>query len=38
MLSKNLKETEQQLIASDKAFNFMNTIKESPTYWKNFLH
>ena len=31
MFSRNCKETVQQFIASDEAFNFMNTIKGTST-------
>ena len=36
MLSKNFKKTAEALVASDKGFVFMNTIKETPAFWKRF--
>ena len=38
MLNRNFEETVQQFIASEEVFNFMNTIKRTPAYWKKFLH
>ena len=38
MLSKNFKQRVKELIAKDKAFSFMRSIKGTPAYWKNFLH
>ena len=38
MLSKNFKQRVKELIAKDKAFSFMRSIKVTPAYWKNFLH
>ena len=35
MLSKKFKETAKQTIARDKAYNFMNIIKDTPAYWKS---
>ena len=34
MLSKNFKATVQQFVAQDKAYNFMSSIKDAPSYWK----
>lgn len=34
MLSSNFKETVKSFIANDEAFNFMNSIKGTPAYWK----
>ena len=33
---QNYKEKIKSLIANDEAFNFINTLKETPTYWKLF--
>ena len=38
MLNRNFKETVRQFIGNDKAYNFMNSIKGPPTYWKKFMH
>ena len=38
MLSKNFKQRVKKLIAKDKAFSFMSSIRGTPAYWKNFLH
>ena len=38
MLNRNFKETVRQFIANDKAYNFMNSIKGAPAYWKKFMH
>ena len=38
MLNRNFIETARQLIANDKAYNFMNSIKGTPAYWKKFMH
>ena len=38
MLSKNFKTRVEELIAKDKAFSFMSSIKGAPAYWKKFLH
>ena len=38
MLSSNFKETVKKFIANDEAFNFMNTLKGTPAYWKKFLY
>ena len=35
-LSKNFKAIIQQLIAQDKAYSFMSSIKGTPAYWKHF--
>ena len=37
MLSSNLKDKVKDFIASDQTFTFMNGIKGTPAYWKNFL-
>ena len=37
MFSQNFKENVRTFIANDEAFNFMNTIKGTPAYWKRFL-
>ena len=37
MLSQNFKERVQSFVANDDAFNFMNTLKGTPAYWKRFL-
>ena len=36
ILSQNYTETIKSLIANDEAFNFMNTLKGTPAYWKRF--
>ena len=36
ILSQNYAETIKSLIAKDEAFNFMNTLKGTPAYWKRF--
>ena len=36
ILSQNYTETIKSLIANDEAFNFMNTLKRTPAYWKRF--
>ena len=38
MLSKKFKQRVKKLIAKDKAFSFMSSIKGTPAYWKKFLH
>ena len=38
MLSKHFKRRVKELIAKDKAFNFMRSIKGTQIYWKKFLH
>ena len=38
MLSKNFKAKAKEFIASDKAFSFMSSIKDTLAYWKNVLH
>ena len=38
MLSENFKQRVKELIAKDKVFSFMSSIKGTPAYWKNFLH
>ena len=37
MLSNNFSETVQALVAKDKAYRLMNSIKGTPAYWKKFL-
>ena len=37
MLSANFQETVKSFIAKDEGYNFMNTIKGTPAYWKRFL-
>ena len=32
------KETIERFVASDNSFSFMNSVKETPTYWKQFLY
>ena len=36
MLSRNFKESVKSFVADEEAFNFMNTIKGTPAYWKFF--
>ena len=36
ILSLNYTETTKSLIANDETFNFMNTLKGTPAYWKRF--
>ena len=36
MLSKNFKKNFETLVASDKRFVFLNTIKNTPAFWKRF--
>ena len=36
--SNNFSETVQALVAKDKAYRFMNSIKGTPAYWEKFLH
>ena len=38
MLSKNFKQRVKELIAKDKTFSFMSSIKGTSAYWKKFLH
>ena len=38
MLSNNFSERVWALVAKDKAYRFMNSIKGTPAYWKKFLH
>ena len=38
MLSHNFSDTVKSFNANDEAYNFMNTIKGTPTYWKRFLY
>ena len=37
MLSRNFKESVKSFVANDEAYNFMNTIKGTPAYWKRFI-
>ena len=37
MLSNNFSETVKSFIAKDDGFNFMNSVKGTPAYWKKFL-
>ena len=37
-LSQNFKEKISGYIANDEAYNFMNTLKGTPAYWKRFLY
>ena len=37
MLSNNFSETVKSFIAKDEGFNFMNSVKGTPAYWKKFL-
>ena len=37
-IKDNSKGTIKRFIASDKAFSFMNSVKETPAYWKQFLY
>ena len=37
VLSNNFSETVKSFIAKDKGFNFMNSVKGTPAYWKKFL-
>jgi len=36
-LSQNFKDKIGELISNDEAYNFMNTLKGTPAYWKRFL-
>ena len=38
LLTRNFKETVQQLIASNETSSFTNAIKVTPAYWKKILH
>ena len=38
MLSNNFSETVQALVAKDKPYRFMNSIKGTPAYWKKFVY
>ena len=38
ILRKNFKQRVKELIADEKAFSFMSSIKGTPSYWKKFLH
>ena len=38
MFSKNFKQRVKELIARDKTFSFMSSIKGTLAYWKKFLH
>ena len=37
MLSNYFKDTVKSFIAKDESFNFMNSVKGTPAYWKRFL-
>ena len=37
MFSSNFQDTVKSFIAKDEGYNFMNTIKGTPAYWKRFL-
>ena len=37
MLSNNFSDTVKSFIAKDEGFNFMNSVKGTPAYWKKFL-
>ena len=37
MLSRNFKESVKSFVAKDEAYNFINTIKGTPAYWKRFI-
>ena len=34
----NFKGTVERFVARDNAFSFLNSVKETPTYWKQFLN
>ena len=36
-VKNNFKGTIERYVASDKVFSFMNSVKETPAYWKKFL-
>ena len=36
MLNKSFNSAVKQFIAQDKAYSFMNPIKDTPAYWKYF--
>ena len=36
ILTQNYTDTIKSLITNDEAFNFMNTLKGNPAYWKRF--
>ena len=38
ILNRNFKETVRQFIANDKTYNFLNSIKGTPAYWKKLMH
>ena len=38
MLSHNFSDTMKSFTANDEGFHFMNTIKDTPTYWKRFIY
>ena len=38
ILNKNVKRRVKELIAKDKGFSVMSSIKGTPTNWKKFLH
>lgn len=37
MLTDDFKERVRNFVVNDKAYTFMNNVKESPAYWKNML-
>ena len=37
MISNNFSETVNSFIAKDDVFNFMNSVKGIPAYWKKFI-
>ena len=37
-VKSNFKETIERFVARDNAFSFMNSVKGTPAYWKQFLY
>ena len=37
-VKSNFKETFERFVARDNAFSFMNSVKGTPAYWKQFLY
>ena len=37
LLSRNFEENVKRFVAQDKAYSFMNPIKETPAYWKKLM-
>ena len=37
-VKNDFKKTVERFVASDNAFSFMNSVKGTPTYWKQFLY